>query len=78
MPRHDPTQSSPEAQSPAQHGNSDSNSNSHSSEQEQAAQLIQKNYRGYRARRQLQGMGLDTSSRWSEVCSSSFVRVFSN
>jgi hypothetical protein len=37
-------------------------------EQEEAAQLIQRNYRGYRERRQLEGMGLDASSRWVEVC----------
>lgn len=36
-------------------------------EEEQAAQMIQRNYRGYRERRQLQGMGLDASARWSEV-----------
>ena len=36
-------------------------------EEEQAAQLIQRNYRGYRTRRQLQGMGLDASARWAEV-----------
>jgi hypothetical protein len=38
-----------------------------SEEQEQAAQMIQRNYRGYRERRQLQGMGLDASARWAEV-----------
>lgn len=36
-------------------------------EQKQAAQMIQRNYRGYRERRQLQGMGLDASARWAEV-----------
>lgn len=36
-------------------------------EQEAAAQMIQRNYRGYRERRQLEGMGLDASTRWSEV-----------
>ena len=40
-------------------------------EQEQAAQLIQRNYRGYRERRQLDGIGLDASTRWAEVESSS-------
>ncbi|KAL9088720.1 MAG: hypothetical protein Q9165_006029 [Trypethelium subeluteriae] len=35
-------------------------------EEEQAAELIQRNYRGYRARRQLKGMGLDSSTRWIE------------
>ncbi|KAL6704773.1 hypothetical protein ACN47E_007694 [Coniothyrium glycines] len=38
-----------------------------SEEQEQAAQLIQRNYRGYRARRQINGMGLDASARWAEA-----------
>lgn len=38
-----------------------------SEQQEQAAQMIQRNYRGYRVRRQLQGMGLDASARWAEV-----------
>jgi hypothetical protein len=38
-----------------------------SEEQRQAAQMIQRNYRGYRERRQLQGMGLDASARWAEV-----------
>lgn len=37
------------------------------SEQRQAAEMIQRNYRGYRERRQLQGMGLDASTRWAEV-----------
>ena len=32
-----------------------------------AAQLIQRRYRGYRERRQLNGFGLDSSSRWAEV-----------
>lgn len=54
-------QSSREAQSPVENGDN-------SKEQQHAAALIQKNYRGYRERRQLQGMGLDASSRWSEVC----------
>lgn len=36
-------------------------------EQAQAAQLIQRNYRGYRERRKLKGLGLDADSRWSEV-----------
>jgi hypothetical protein len=39
-----------------------------SGDQEQAAQMIQRNYRGYRTRRQLNGMGLDANSRWEEVC----------
>ncbi|KAF5849527.1 hypothetical protein GGP41_005009 [Bipolaris sorokiniana] len=36
-------------------------------EQNHAAQVIQRNYRGYRERRQLQGMGLDASARWAEA-----------
>ncbi|KAF2736622.1 hypothetical protein EJ04DRAFT_462661 [Polyplosphaeria fusca] len=36
-------------------------------QQEAAAQLIQRNYRGYRVRRQLEGQGLDASTRWSEA-----------
>ena len=36
-------------------------------EQQEAAQMIQRNYRGYRERRQLQGIGLDASARWAEV-----------
>ncbi|KAF3001325.1 hypothetical protein E8E13_005533 [Curvularia kusanoi] len=35
--------------------------------QQQAAQMIQRNYRGYRERRQLQGIGLDASARWAEA-----------
>jgi hypothetical protein len=33
-----------------------------------AATLIQKSYRGHRARRALKGYGLDPSTRWVEVC----------
>lgn len=36
-------------------------------QKEEAAQMIQKHYRGYRERRQLQGMGLDATTRWVEV-----------
>jgi hypothetical protein len=36
-------------------------------DEEIAAQMIQRNYRGYRERRQLQGIGLDASARWAEV-----------
>jgi hypothetical protein len=36
-------------------------------DEEHAAQMIQRNYRGYRERRQLQGIGLDASARWAEV-----------
>lgn len=36
-------------------------------EQSDAAQLIQRNYRGYRERRQLEGFGLDPGTRWLEV-----------
>ena len=36
-------------------------------EQDDAARVIQKNYRGYRTRRALQGHALDSSTRWMEV-----------
>jgi hypothetical protein len=36
-------------------------------QQQDAAQMIQRNYRGYRERRQLKGIGLDASARWHEV-----------
>lgn len=36
-------------------------------EQETAAKLIQKNYRGYRTRRTMQGYGIDSSARWTEL-----------
>ena len=36
-------------------------------ERTKAAALIQRNYRGYRERRQMQGMGLDPTSRWIEA-----------
>ena len=36
-------------------------------EKDHAARLIQKNYRGYRARRALKGYGLDPDTRWIEV-----------
>lgn len=36
-------------------------------EAKQAAILIQKTFRGHRARRQLKGFGLDASTRWYEV-----------
>lgn len=32
-----------------------------------AARLIQRNFRGYRTRRELEGMGLDANTRWSEA-----------
>jgi hypothetical protein len=38
-------------------------------DEEIAAQMIQRNYRGYRERRHLQGIGLDASARWVEVWS---------
>jgi hypothetical protein len=38
-----------------------------SQQQADAAQMIQRNYRGYRERRQLKGIGLDASARWTEV-----------
>jgi hypothetical protein len=36
-------------------------------ERHKAAELIQRNYRGYRERRQMKGLGLDPSSRWVEA-----------
>jgi hypothetical protein len=36
-------------------------------EKTKAAALIQRNYRGYRERRRMQGLGLDPSSRWVEA-----------
>lgn len=44
-------------------------------EQQKAAQLIQRNYRGYRERRQLNGIGLDASARWAEVHCTNFPRA---
>lgn len=35
--------------------------------QDQAAKVIQRNYRGWRDRRALKGYGLDPSTRWLEV-----------
>lgn len=36
-------------------------------EEQKAAELIQRNYRGYRERRQMKGMGMDASTRWLEA-----------
>ncbi|KAK5015957.1 hypothetical protein LTR60_002274 [Cryomyces antarcticus] len=36
-------------------------------EQREAAEMIQRNYRGYRERRRLQGFGLDPQTRWIEA-----------
>lgn len=36
-------------------------------ERSKAAELIQRNYRGYRERRQLRGMGMDAGTRWVEA-----------
>ena len=36
-------------------------------ERDDAAKVIQKNYRGYKVRRELEGYGLDPSTRWTEV-----------
>ena len=36
-------------------------------DQDAAAKVIQKNYRGYRTRRALNGFGLDSNVRWIEV-----------
>ncbi|EMC95401.1 hypothetical protein BAUCODRAFT_53278, partial [Baudoinia panamericana UAMH 10762] len=38
-----------------------------STERSRAAEVIQRNYRGYRARREIKGLGLDPSTRWVEV-----------
>lgn len=43
-------------------------------EEKKAAQLIQRHYRGYRERRELAGMGLDASARWTEVSNLCFLR----
>lgn len=66
--RHAAAQKAPEALARA---------SSSSNEQEHAAQIIQKHYRGYRERRQLQGMGLNAGARWSEV-HSCFARAVRN
>jgi hypothetical protein len=42
-------------------------SNMSDEERQKAAGTIQRNYRGYRARRQLNGMSLDPSSRWADA-----------
>jgi hypothetical protein len=39
-----------------------------SEEQINAAKIIQRNYRGHRTRRALNGHGLDPGTRWLEVC----------
>lgn len=49
----------------------------HNQDEEHAAQMIQRNYRGYRERRQLQGIGLDASARWAEVRSAEETRCLS-
>ncbi|KAL1879498.1 hypothetical protein Plec18167_003955 [Paecilomyces lecythidis] len=36
-------------------------------EREKAARIIQRNYRGYKTRRELKGFGLDASTRWLEA-----------
>jgi len=43
------------------------NPNLSDGDRDKAAALIQRNYRGYRERRQINGMGLDPSSRWVEA-----------
>lgn len=44
-----------------------------SDDADKAAKLIQRNYRGYRERRQLSGRGIDaTSKQWATVCSDMF------
>tara|TARA_R110002003_G_scaffold126_32_gene11728 strand:- start:21498 stop:21671 length:174 start_codon:yes stop_codon:yes gene_type:complete len=46
---------------------SDEEASSGQRTEEEAAQMIQRSYRGYRERRQLKGIGLDASARWAEV-----------
>jgi len=41
--------------------------NAHTDERANAAEIIQRNYRGYRERRALKGYGLDPSTRWLEA-----------
>ena len=41
--------------------------NTSANQQDTAARLIQKNYRGYRQRRQLEGYGVDPDTRWMEL-----------
>ncbi|KEQ82248.1 hypothetical protein M438DRAFT_301136 [Aureobasidium pullulans EXF-150] len=36
-------------------------------EQEAAAEIIQRNYRGYRQRREMRGLGLSASTRWFDA-----------
>lgn len=43
--------------------------------EEDAARKIQRNYRGYRERRQLKGYGLDASARWAEVCKATHIDI---
>lgn len=58
---------SPGATAGKGHGSATKGGVSTGAKEEKAAQLIQRNYRGYRERRQLAGMGLDASARWTEV-----------
>lgn len=51
------------------HGSTDRRRDAAPDAEEEAARRIQRNYRGYRERRQLNGYGLDASARWAEVCS---------
>lgn len=44
-----------------------SSSDEMSEEQAKAAGLIQRNFRGYRERRQMEGKGLDADRRWAEI-----------
>lgn len=44
-------------------------------EEAAAAALIQRNYRGYKQRRELAGMGLDASTRWVEVCETLSLKI---
>lgn len=45
----------------------DANENGLEREQSAAARVLQRTYRGHRARRELRGLSLDASTRWVEV-----------
>jgi hypothetical protein len=73
MSREDEHSEAPDAVPGQQHGHGTnsqdevSSGSGHKQQEDAAAQMIQRNYRGYRERRQLAGMGLDANARWSEV-----------
>ena len=41
-----------------------------------AAELIQRNYRGYKFRRALKGYSLSSSERWIQACRSCYAHIF--